>query len=547
MSVDVRTRFDGRGRSGHVLRLAVVVLTVLASVAACSSSDDRVDASDTTPPAPSRGGSVVVGTGAEIDGLNPMVNQWSGPGYVIGRAVMDPLVVMDREGNWQPYLAEAITPNETFTEWTFELRADVAFHNGEVLDAEALALYFDAVTTSPLSSQGFPEKPEITVVDPLTVRLTFTEPWSAMPTVLVEQPGYVIAPEQIRSGDSRHPIGTGPFVFDEWVADSHLRVSRNPDYWREGLPYLDGIEFRPIADAAARRDALRSGELDVVELSSETQANLEDLAGEGMTVVDDVDNVGAAILLMNGDRAPLDDPDVRLALVSAIDRELYRDTVRDPSFEIADQPYPDGSRWHSEVDYPSFDLERATELVDEHEAEHGPVELEMMVVNGAATDGPLFLQQALGDAGIDVEILDLELTAFIRRLIAGDYDLVNLGTFFGAPDPDGSYSFVHSSGADPDALVKLNFARYRNDEVDEALDAQRRTDDVDVRRTHWATVWDRLAEDLPFAFLHYDSYALVSQPEVFGLDAPTTPDGVDLPAVNRWTPFFTQVFVAEPG
>lgn len=526
-------------------RLAVAVAAWLVLAVACSSSDDGVEASDPAPPAPRRGGSVVVGTGAEVDGLNPMVNQWSGPGYVIGRAVMDPLVVMDRDGDWQPYLAQDITPNETFTEWTFELRPDVTFHNGEALDAEALALFFDAVTTSPLSSQGFPEKPEITVVDPLTVRLTFHEPWSAMPTVLVEQPGYVIAPEQIRSGDSRHPIGTGPFVFDDWVPDSHLRVERNPDYWREGLPYLDGIEFRPLADADARRDALRSGEVDVIELNSESQTGLEALAAEGMTVVDDVDNVGAAILLMNGDRAPLDDRDVRRAVVTAIDREAYRDIVRDPTFELADQPYPEGSRWHASVEYPDFDPALATELVDDHEAEHGPIELEMMVVGAAETDGPLFVQQALRDVGIDLELAELELTAFIRRLIAGDYDLVNLGTFFGSPDPDGSYAFLHSSGADPDALVKLNFARYRQPTVDEALDAQRRTDDPEARAEHWATVWQRLAEDLPFAFLHHDRYALVARPGVHGFDSPSTPEGVDLPAINRWTPFFTEVFVVD--
>ena len=100
-----------RGRRGRRLLLGVVVAVAWLSTVACSSPDDPVDAAATTPPEPTQGGSVVVGTGAEIDGLNPMVNQWSGPGYIIGRAVMDPLVVMDRDGAWQPYLAEAITPN----------------------------------------------------------------------------------------------------------------------------------------------------------------------------------------------------------------------------------------------------------------------------------------------------------------------------------------------------------------------------------------------------------------------------------------------------
>jgi peptide/nickel transport system substrate-binding protein len=366
------------------------------------------------------------------------------------------------------------------------------------------------------------------------------------PKAFTTQIGVVMAPESLAAdGPERanNPIGTGPFVFDEWVPDGHLRVTRNPDYWRGGLPYLDGIEFRPIPDHTARRDALRSGELDVAEQNSQGRPALDELENEGLTVIDDVDNVGSGLLLMNGDVAPLDDQDVRRAVVSAIDREAYRDTVYDWSFEVADQPYPEASRWHTDVDYPPFDVDRARALVEDHEAEQGPIRLDMMTVNGGSLEGPLFLQQALGDAGIEVEILDLELAAYIQRLVAGDYDLVSLGSFFGAADPDGSYAFLHSSGADPDTLIKLNFARYRNPAVDDALEAQRRTDDPDLRQAAWAEVWQTLAEDLPFAFLQHDRYALATKQEVRGFVGPTTPEGTALPALNRWTPFFTEVFV----
>jgi ABC-type transport system substrate-binding protein len=458
----------------------------------------------------------------------------------MGRSVLDPLVVMDAEGNWQPYLAQAITPNDDFTEWTFELRPGVRFHNGEVLDAAALAAFFEAAVSSPLASQGFPEKPVVATPSDMAVTLTFTRPWSTMPIALAEQIGYVIAPEQLESGDARRPIGTGPFVFEEWVPDDHFAATRNDEYWQDGLPYLDRIEFRPIPDSSARFDALEADDIDAAEANSQGESTLSELRDKGFTVIEDYDNVGVTTLLMNNDRAPVDDLRVRQAIVAAIDREAFRDTLLDPSFELATQPYREGSPWHATIDYPDFDPGRAERLVEEYEAENGPIEITIMgQSNPVATQNAQYLQQQLEAVGIDVTVDSLELAAFVRRYVQGDYQTVLLG-FFGAADPDGSYPFIASPA--PDALVNLNFARYTTPEIDEALEAQRATDDREERQAAWATIWQSFAEDLPYAFIAHDRTAWVTDPDVHGLTAPTTPEGVVLPAINRWTPFYTSVY-----
>jgi peptide/nickel transport system substrate-binding protein len=533
---------------GSVMRTIVVrLLTValLMAATACSSTSSGPTA-DGEPPEPTRGGSVVVGTSGEVDGFNPLTSQWSGPAYQVGRTVLDPLVVMDRDGGWQPYLAESITPNDDFTVWTFELRPGITFHNGEVLDSDALALFFEAAVSSPLSSQGFPEEPVVTKTGDMTVTLTFTQPWSQMPTALVEQTGYVIAPEQLRSGDAQHPIGTGPFVFEEWIPDNRFRATRNPDYWRPGLPYLDSIEFRPIPDTSLRLNALRVGDIDIAEANSVGQPRLDELAAAGFTVVDDYDHVGVGNLLMNNDRPPLDDKRVREAIVNAIDREAFRDAVLDPSFELADQPFPEGSKWHTDLDYPAYDPERARDLVSEYESENGPISLSIMIIaTGAPTDPAQFLQQQLAAVGIDASVDGLELVTFVQHFVSGDYDTVYLGGFFGAVDPDGSYPFITSKGAAPETLIKLNFARYRNPAVDQALQAQRETDDETARQTEWATIWRAFAEDLPYAFLAHDRTGWVTKPNVYGLGGFTTPEGVPLPAISRWTPFYTGVYLAR--
>lgn len=527
-----------------IARLLVIVVLAVA-LAACSSTTASQTTEGTVPPPPEpvRGGSLVVGTSSEVDGLNPLSSQWSGPAYQMGRAVLDPLVVMDAEGQWQPYLVKAITPNADFTTWTFELRPGITFHNGEALDAAALAMYFDAAATSPLSSQGFPEKPVVTVAGPSTVTLTFTRPWSAMPTALTEQTGYVIAPEQIRSGDAKHPIGTGPFVFEEWVSGEHFRATRNESYWQAGLPYLDRIEFRPMADPTARLNALKAGDVDVAEANSQGEPVLDELRDLGFSVVDDYDNTGVTNLLMNTQRAPVDDLRVRQAIVASIDRQAFRDAVLDPSFEVADQPYREGSKWHTDVDYPRYDPERARQLVDEYEAERGPITITIMVIANASSSHPVeYLQQQLATVGIDVQVESIEQVAFVQRFVKGDYDTVYLGSFFGAIDPDGSYPFITSKGAAPETLIKLNFARYQNPAVDAALEAQRATDDVAARQTEWKKIWQAFATDLPYAFLTHDRTAWVTEADVHGFEAPTTPEGAVLPAINRWTPFYTGVF-----
>jgi peptide/nickel transport system substrate-binding protein len=534
----------------------VVVLVLAVGLAACSSTDVAEQTSGTSDPSgapgttvplePVRGGSLVVGTSGEVDGMSPLASQWSGPAYQMGRAVLDPLVVMDTEGRWQPYLAKSIVPNAEFTVWTFELRPGVMFHNGEALDAAALAMFFEAAVSSPLSSQGFPEKPTVATPSSSTVTLTFTRPWSNMPAALTEQIGYVIAPEQLRSGDTKHPIGTGPFVFEEWVPGDHFRATRNESYWQAGLPYLDRIEFRPIADPTARFAALEAGDLDAAEANSQGDSTLDELRDAGFTIVDDYDNVGVVNLLMNTERAPVDDLRVRQAIVAGIDREAFRDVTLDPSFEVADQPYPQGNLWHADVDYPSFDPDRARGLVDEYEAEHGPIAITIMgQANPRANQSAQFLQQQLASVGIDATVEDLELSAFVKRFVSGDYDTVFLGGFFGATDPDGNYPFVSAKGASPEALIKLNFARYVNPDVDAALEAQRATDDVAARQASWATIWKAFAADVPYAFLAYDQTAWATEPDVHGLEAPTTPEGVVLPAINRWTPFYTRVFRSE--
>jgi ABC-type transport system substrate-binding protein len=541
----MRHRRQARPVTRLRLRLGVAALALVAVVGgACSSSSSRDESRSTgSVPSPTRGGALVVATTSEVDGFNPLTSQWSAPGFQIGRTVLDPLAVMDVDGDPQPYLAEAFESSDDFRTWTIRLRDGVSFHNGEVFDAQALVTYLDAVMASPLASSGFPEIPRITATGPLEVELTFTKPWSRMPVIFADQPGYVIAPEQVGSGDTAHPIGTGPFVFDEWIPDQHFRAVRNDGYWRDGLPYLDEIEFRPLSDQTARYQTLLSDAADVVEAAGITLDSRAEFDDAGMTIVDEVDAVGASTLLMNLDAEPTDDLRVRQAIVAAIDRQALQTTLADESFELATQPHAPDSRWYAANDYPETDVEAARALVEDYEDERGPVEIRIMVIAvGRQLETVEVLQQALEDVGIDVSIDSLETVGFIQQFISGDYETVYLGGFLLSADPDGIYHFLHSDNAADDKLVKLNFPRHRNPDLDAALEQQRTTDDDAERAEIWAGIWRILAEDLPYAWLLHGNTAFVTQPDVHGFDGFETPEGVPIPAINIWTPFYTAVY-----
>jgi ABC-type transport system substrate-binding protein len=143
---------------------------------------------------------------------------------------------------------------------------------GLYLDAEAVRFSVDRVRDNP-KSVGYSDGTSIastSVLDKYTFRITLKEPFAPFPSRLTGRLGAVVSPSAVRSmGDEKFnlsPVGTGPFKFDQFRSDSHVRLSRFDDYWREGvdgkpLPYLDGVEFRIITEAANRLVALQAGDV----------------------------------------------------------------------------------------------------------------------------------------------------------------------------------------------------------------------------------------------------------------------------------------------
>jgi peptide/nickel transport system substrate-binding protein len=499
--------------------LTTVALSACGSVPSTSTDDvhsstSMEDERDATP-----GGRLVFGLTAESSGWSPVADQWALDGHFVASAVYDPLMAVAPDRQIVPELAEVVEHDDAFLVWTLHLRRDVRFHDGTPFDAAAVKANLDAsraglgaVTLRPIES--------VEVVDPLTVAVHMSTPWSAFPSALAGQQGYMAAPSTLVDGSaSTHPIGTGPFTFERWVPDQSLELSRNRDYWISDKPYLDELEFRPIADDTSRTAALQSGALDLL-FTYEPADVASFRARAGYQVVTDQHAEETAVVL-NASVAPLDDPVVREAIVRATDRTRLVQTLGAGVLEVADGPFAAGEPWYSaDTHQLGYDLAAARTLVDDRRRRTGADPKVRLSTFPDATRlrQAQLLQQMWGEAGIDVQIDTLEQAAFINPLINGGLQAAVISNF-GTADPDFNYLFWHSSLVGAPGELSINFSHTVDPAIDAALEAARRTDDGAARAAAYQNVVRRLNDDAAYVWLYRTPTSLIADDHVHGLSS----------------------------
>jgi peptide/nickel transport system substrate-binding protein len=519
--------------------LALAVLTALAVLAAaCGSGDDEADeggsggtlspdvtveSGEVTP-----GGKLVYGLEAETSGWDPTNDRWAISGNMVAFAVYDPLSAYDADGDIQPYLAESFTPNDDYSSWVIKVRSGIKFHNGEDLDGAAVQLALDGIRASTLAGGALRNvaSTELLPDDPLAVQVNMTIPWASFPTVLVGQAGVVPAPAQLNATDdskARRPIGTGPFVYSEWVPDNRFVASKNEGYWMtdpEGnaLPYLDEVEFRPIPDVQTRAASLQTGDINMLQTSDTRTINqLRGRAESGsIQAVEDRGENEESFVMFNNESPPFDNVTARRAVAYATNAAGYRTTFEIPEELAANSAFGKDSPYYSDPDFPTFDLARATELVQEYEAETGqPLEFVLGTTPVPSNvEAATLLTEMWSAAGITATVNAVEQGQFIVDAVTGAYQ-ANLWRQFGATDPDADYLWWHKSNVvDP---IALNIARFANDELSAALDAARATPDPEVRREQYKIVQDVWADQVPYVWLNTTTWLIAAQNDVRNL------------------------------
>jgi peptide/nickel transport system substrate-binding protein len=524
---------------------------------ACSSSSSSAARTSSAPRriAPRPGGTLVVGTTNEINSLDVFVGELDSPGILYARAVFDPITAVAEDGSVRPYLAESLTPSPDYTEWTIALRPGVVFHDGTPLDASALKYFFDAMLATTTLKPSLALIERVSVAGPGSVRLSMAQPWVAFPAYLcgnvgTSQIGYVMAPSMIRNPKGGlNPVGTGPFVFNEWVQGDHFSVTRNPHYWRAPLPYLDGLEFRPIVAGASRAASLLSGAIDLLQTQSPEVVD-ELSSSRSVVVTTNRDHVVGEpeqnFVMLNTAVPPLDDLSVRQALAYGLDAAKLVSTTLRGLEAPSTGPFAPGTPYYAPTGYPSYDPAKAKRLVDAYVARHGPLRITIMGSQSAFYTAQAELIQAMWrQVGIEASIAPATSdTTGIAETLVGRYQ-AELWQQFGTPDPDLNYIFWASQFAAPVGSFATNFARNKDPVIDKELETARSNPDPAVRAAAYQEVARRLAADLPYLWISRVLWAVAHKASVHGVLEPTLPDGRPADWFNAGDVWLTQAFLSK--
>jgi ABC-type transport system substrate-binding protein len=478
---------------------------------------------------PKRGGSIVFGMDTEEGGFDPTSARWDEGGFLYGRCVFDPLAIVTAAGKVEPYLAQSITSNPDFTVFTITLRKGIVFHDGTPLDAAALLLNLQKQAASILTGPAFQNIASSAITGPLTVAVTMKTPWQPFPYYLAQaQTGYIAAPSMLNNKNgTTHPIGTGPFVFQEWVPNSHFTATANPHYWRPGLPYLSSITFKPILSSASRVSALESGTIDIMHTNTPRTFG----SFRHNTKWAYVDNSGAVLgqpdvncVMLNTGAAPFNNKTLRTALAKASNSKQYAKVIDLGVNQPMSGLFLPGSPYYTKTAYPSFDPKGAAKLVKQIETQTGsPVSFTLTATNDPDVErAAQFLQQEWQTAGMKVSINIQEQSALINDALAGTYQATTWRQF-GAVNPDLNY--VWWSDTTTKAPLPLNMARNSDPRLQAALVTGRTTSDPAARVKAYQQINQYLGEDIPYIYGDRSTWAVAANPKVQNFANPTTPSG----------------------
>ncbi|MBW3664726.1 MAG: ABC transporter substrate-binding protein [Actinobacteria bacterium] len=511
-------------------KAALVAIAILASACGTDSAsrEEPTDAQtapiDTETPTGTpvaQGGSLVVTLDSDPGSLNPAITT-SGAVHAASETFFNGLVALDENGDPEPELAESWQVSDDGRTYTFALRDDVVWHDGEpftaqdvVFSFEEVLLEFHARTKASMGSSI----ESIEAPDDHTVVFQFADPYAPLLQQLnvTEAP---IVPEHVYAGSDIEsnpanlaPVGTGPFVFASYEEGAEIRATVNRDYFKDG-PSVDELVMRIIPDQATQVLALENGEVDFLwGVPGPDLSWLRD--NPDIELAATSSNPGGANCIMtvsfNLDRPIPGTLEVRRAVAHALDRQRFVDQVLFGQGQVAEAPISSGIPWaHAdEVELPAYDPGEAERLLEEAgwvEGDDGvrTKDGEQLAIGFAhfptfAKYGELVREQ-LGAVGIRVNLEAMEPPVFAPTVFAEDNFDTNIISYCNGPDPEVGVRRMYDSAQIGDVPF-TNASHYSNPDVDRLFDEASRTVDREARSPIYAELQRIVVDDLPYVWI----------------------------------------------
>jgi ABC-type transport system substrate-binding protein len=428
---------------------------------------------------PAAGGSLRIAMGTEPLAFDPP-NYLATTDLIVTKLIFDGLVKFDNELNVVPALGTEWEQIDDTT-WRFNLREGVQFSDGSDFNAEDVKASFErgAQMRRGQAFIGFIES--VDIIDDFTVDINLSAPFGPFLQHMATPVAVVTSSDHLAETSDEdlqlNPIGTGPYILDEFVPQQSTHLVRNDLYWGDEPYYLDEVTFFVIPEEATRFAALQAGDVDVIEnpppheaASIEADPNLQLITSPGTRDVRLAFQVG---------NDPVNDPILRKAIAHAIDTETLVNLVVEGLARHADTGWLPPEVFTAA---PSVGLEYDPELAMELLAEAGypdGLTLELRTPQGRyLRDREIAeaIQGQLAEVGVDVELVTMEWGAYLDSLAAHEGQMFIIGWGVSTGDP----AVVSRQNLASDS--SFNFAGYFNSDLDGLLAEAEQTSDQDRRR-----------------------------------------------------------------
>jgi peptide/nickel transport system substrate-binding protein len=520
-------RFRRPARGGRTGALVAVVVSASLVLAACGSQGQESSQPSASDGAAKTGGVLKAALTGEPDTLDPATSTIY-TGAQVYDNIFSKLVDIDVDGEFYGVLATDWEQTDETT-WTFDLVDNATFHNGEKFTAADVKYTFERILDPETASSYAPlydQIEEVEAVSDTQVVFHLVEPFGPFLSNLANN-GEIVNQKAIESGDAaREPVGTGPFKFVEWVQGDHITLERNEDYFRDGLPYLDGVEFKFLLVDQSRIEALRSGELDWADAVPLQQ--LETLKSDEAFNYVTAPLAGIPdFLALNTTKPPFDNQALRQAVALALDLEAIRTVAYSGAGEDGLMEVPSGSTWFS-GDSPYADgpdLEAARAKLAEAGYPDGltvnylglPQYPELLRTGEVVRD-------QLREIGINMEIEQVDVSVWFDRYSSGDYEITSAYQER-TIDPDNFYALVLRTGG------IVNATGYSNESLDALIDEARGLTDDAARVPLYEEIRQIVWEEAPLIFAHFETINYLMRNDVMGSTVNPT---LELRLENVW-------------
>lgn len=449
------------------------------------------------------GGTLYFGLSGEPTTLDSTINAGT-PARTIRLAIHRGLVNYGPDGKLSPELSESYEVSPDALTYIFKLR-DAKFHDGSPVTAEDVKASLDRIKAADSKATYRNELGVIRAIDTpdaKTVKLTLSKPFVPLIHYLALPESAIVPAAWIKAhgtDPNAAPVGAGPFKFGAWERGRELTVEKFDGYYKQGKPHLADVHYVFYGDENTRVNALKSGDVDIIDyvpwkdaasIEADPELMLENTSGPFM------------MLQFNTKVEPFSKPEVRQAISYAIDRAAIINTAFNgrgtPLYGLA---IPEGYMGYSKekANYFRHDVEKAKELLAKAGYPNG-FEARLLATSqyGFHNNTAIAVQAELAKIGIKAKLDLPDWSGRIAKNNAGDYDFLVAGTAGDIADPDWLSNFFYGG----EQLVRLNNSAYFNDPViNDLLDKGRVTLDLAEREKIYGQFVDRALEESPFVYL----------------------------------------------